>query len=171
MKPAISHFLLAATLGTTQCARTDAPAHVSNSFSFDLAIPIAKAAPFFGPEGERCWAGAHWNPQFAWPQPARDTQGMVFTVAHAGHKSTWVNTVFDLAGGRMQYVAVIPSHMASVIDVRLTAASASQISVQVTYTRTALDSAANEAVREAGDRDRNSGSEWKQSIEQCLARP
>jgi hypothetical protein len=44
--------------------------------------PFAKAAPLFGPEGERAWAGKHWNPEFIHPQPARDVEGAVFTIQH-----------------------------------------------------------------------------------------
>jgi hypothetical protein len=40
------------------------PAHVSNSFQFVIRVPLSRAAPLFGPEGERCWAGQHWNPEF-----------------------------------------------------------------------------------------------------------
>lgn len=164
-----STLFLAASLASAQSAQPPAPARVANTFEFVLPIPLAQAAPFFGPEGERCWAGANWNPQFVWPQPAHDTEGMVFTLAHGGHNSTWVNTVFDLTRGRMQYVVVIPSHMVSVIDVRLTAPITSQTHVQVTYTRTALDPAANDAVHAAGEADKNQGPQWKHDIETCLA--
>jgi hypothetical protein len=57
-------------------------AHVNNTFRFEAAAPLARVAPLFGPEGERCWAGKHWDPQFVYPQPARDLEGAVFTVRH-----------------------------------------------------------------------------------------
>ncbi len=56
------------------------PAHVTNSFHFVIRAPLSRAAPLFGPEGERCWAGQHWNPQFLYPQPGKDVEGAVFTV-------------------------------------------------------------------------------------------
>ena len=57
-------------------------AHVSNSFSFTVNAAMHDAAPLFGPEGERVWAGDDWNPQFVFPIPARDVEGAVFTVRH-----------------------------------------------------------------------------------------
>jgi hypothetical protein len=42
-------------------------AHVNNTFRFEAAAPLARVAPLFGPEGERCWAGKHWDPQFVYP--------------------------------------------------------------------------------------------------------
>ena len=67
-------------LGTTKAA--DLPAHVSNSFQFVVRTPLYRAAALFGPEGERCWAGRHWNPEFLYPQPGKDVQGAVFTIQH-----------------------------------------------------------------------------------------
>jgi hypothetical protein len=146
-----------------------APIHVANTFRFQLAAPLARVAPLFGPEGERCWAGKHWDPQFLYPQPARDAEGAVFTIQHGPHTSVWVNTLFDLAGGRMQYVAMIPGVALSVVDVRLSAIDTSHTAVEVTYNRTALDSAHNDDVSAMGAGDSDSGPHWQQSIEPCLA--
>jgi hypothetical protein len=99
----------------------DLPAHVSNSFQFVVRAPLHRAAPLFGPEGERCWAGQHWNPEFLYPQPGEDVQGAVFTVQHGPHTSVWVNTIFDPAGGRMQYASFAPERLVFTVDVQLTA--------------------------------------------------
>ncbi len=144
------------------------PAHVSNSFDFLVRAPLTRAAALFGPEGERCWAGPRWNPEFLHPQPGKDVQGAVFTIQHGPHKSVWVNTVFDSVAGRMQYVALIPEKVVSTVDVRLTAVDPSSTSVEVTYARTALDVAANDEVEALGKRDSESGPEWQESIEKCL---
>jgi hypothetical protein len=149
--------------------RAEKPVRVSNSFQFAAQAPMEVAAPLFGPEGERCWAGEHWDPQFVYPQPAHDEQGVVFTVQHGDHNSVWVNTVFDLKAGRMQYVMVVPEKFVSVIDVRLIPEGAAATKVDVSYLRTALDPSLNEAVIAMGDKDRASGEEWKRSIESCLA--
>ena len=169
-------FALVFPLLTAQQPETPMPptpplAHVVNTFHFQLAVPLAHAAPLFGPEGERCWAGKHWDPHFLYPQPARDTQGAVFTVQHGPHTSIWVNTVFDLDAGRMQYVSIIPDAVISVIDVRLTPANASHTAVEVTYARTALAATANDDVTAMGSSDRDSGPHWQQAIEACLATP
>ena len=98
---------LAIILSATQ------PAHVSNTFHLVVPAPLSRAATLFGPEGERCWAGTHWNPQFVYPRPGQDVQGAVFTVQHGPHRAVWVNTVFDTAVGRMQYVSFIPETLCS----------------------------------------------------------
>jgi len=161
--------VMAAGLFAGGAARAaDAPVQVKNSFSFKVQAPLREIAPLFGPEGERCWAGKHWNPVFVWPQPAKDTPGAVFTVQHGEHTSVWVNTVFDLAAGRMQYVAMIPGAMTFTVDVRLTAEGASVTKVEVTYTRTALDARLNEDTQAMGKRDRANGPYWKRDIEAAL---
>jgi hypothetical protein len=146
-----------------------APAHVVNSFHFQVKSSFSEAAVLFGPEAERRWAGPHWNPAFLHPQPGVnsnfDTQGAVFTVQHGTQKSIWVNTLFDLAEGRMQYVAFIPDHMVSTVDVRLNAIDPHTTGVDVTYIRTALTPEANADVEAQGRKDRDSGPEWQQAIE------
>lgn len=113
-------------------AANDAPAHVSSTFHFEIAAPMARLAPLFGPEGERSWAGEHWNPVFLYPRPALDVQGAVFTVQYGPHKSVWVNTLFNLPGGRMQYVFFIDGVMATTGDVTLTATGPGRTQVSVT---------------------------------------
>jgi hypothetical protein len=144
------------------------PTHVSHRFQFVVRAPMARAAVLFGPNGERCWAGPNWNPEFLHPQPGKDTAGAVFTVQHGPHKSVWVNTLFDPAAGRMQYVAFIPETLVTTVDVRLTAADPSNTNVEVTYARTALDAAANDEVEALGKKDSESGPEWQRAIEKCL---
>ncbi|MEA3005386.1 MAG: hypothetical protein QOI94_655 [Acidobacteriaceae bacterium] len=161
MKGALSLFL--GFISMTQ------PVHVRNSFQLLVPAPLARAATLFGPDGERCWAGPHWNPEFLYPQPGKDVQGAVFTIQHGPHKSVWVNTLFDPSAGLMQYVSFIPETLVSTVDVRLTAVNLSSTSVKVTYARTALDDAANDEVEALGKRDRESGPEWQQAIEKCLA--
>ncbi|NYF53227.1 hypothetical protein [Tunturiibacter gelidoferens] len=148
---------------------TAAPAHVSNSFRFVVPAPLKRASALFGPEGERCWAGEHWKPEFIHPQLAEDIQGAIFTVQHGPHKSVWVNTIFDPAGGRMQYVSFIPETLVFTVDVRLSVLTPATTKVEVTYVRTALDASANEDVVAMGKRDGESGPEWQRAIEDCLA--
>jgi hypothetical protein len=144
------------------------PAHVINTFHLVVRAPLSRAAGLFGPEGERCWAGPHWNPEFLYPQPGKDLPGTVFTVQHGPHKAVWVNTVFDNVGGRMQYVAFVPDTLVFTVDVRLTAVDPAHTAVEVTYARTALDAAVNDEVEAMGTRDRESGPEWQEAIEKCL---
>jgi hypothetical protein len=68
----------------------------------------------------------------------------------------------------MQYVAFIDDVVVTTVDVKLTSADPSHTSVQVTYTRTALQPEANDDVRALGNDDRDSGPDWQNSIEKCL---
>ncbi|MGO4516166.1 hypothetical protein AB4Y89_10260 [Terriglobus sp. 2YAB30_2] len=146
-------------------------AQVVNTFRFELAAPMAQVAPLFAPEAERRWAGEDWNPVFAYPQPGRDVQGAVWTIRHGRVDSVWVNTLFDIAGGRMQYVAVVSNRFAMTVDVHVTALQERRTAVEVTYARTALDRAANQHVVELGQHDRESGPEWQHGLEEALGIP
>ena len=151
-------------------AQTDTPrAHVRNSFHFVVPASLSRASAFFGPEGERCWAGEHRNPVFLYPQPAEDVEGAVFMVQHGPHKSVWVNTLLDQSAGRMQYVSFVPDRFVFTVEARLSALTPSTTKVEVTYVRTALDATANEDVIALGKRDGENGTEWQQAIEHCLA--
>jgi len=141
--------------------------HVRNSFAFDIAAPLGRVAPLFGPAGERVWAGPHWNPSFLYPAPGQDIEGAVFTVPHGATASIWVNTVFDLAGGRMQYVCMLPDILVATVDVRLHATAAGT-HVDVTYSRTALRAEANGTVAGLGEKDRASGPEWQSAVSAAL---
>src|SRR5579875_1875413 len=78
-------------------ASSEQPIQLRTTFQFHLPVPPSQAAQFFGPEGERCWAGGQWDPHFLYPQPAHDQQDAVFTIAHGSYKMLWVNTAFDPA--------------------------------------------------------------------------
>lgn len=142
--------------------------HLSSSFTFTINAPMRDAAPLFGPEGERAWAGHDWDPHFLYPAPARDVEGAVFTVKHGEHTSVWVNTIFDLTGGRMQYVYTLDDLLATTIDVHLHTIDPQHTRVDVTYTRTALRPEANEHVAAMSAHDARQGSEWERSINTYL---
>ncbi len=128
--------------------------HLATSFDFVVHAPYAVAAPLFGPEGERAWAGKHWDPHFLYPQPAIDQEGAVFTVRHGPFNAVWVNTLFDLDARHFQYVYFMPDVMVTVIDVRFKLISADSTSVDVVYTRTAITPEGNEHVKAMSDGDR-----------------
>ena len=92
----------------------------------------------------------------------------MFTVQRGQHKSVWINTLFDVVGGRMQYVSFVADAMVSTVDVRLASVDPSTTSVEVTYVRTALDASANDEVQALGQSDRQKGSHWQEAIETYL---
>ena len=142
--------------------------HVRTEFAFNIRAPYSIAAPLFGPEGERAWADG-WDPHFLYPQPAQDIQGAIFQVSQGHRTSTWVNTVFNLEQGHIQYIYVIPEIMVTSIDIHFSKPSAETTGVRVAYERTALSSEANEHVRQFGEDDQNSGKVWGDDIERYLA--
>ena len=142
--------------------------HTKTSFTLMVHAPYAEACPLFGPEGERVWAGKHWDPQFVYPLHAHDEEGAVFTVKHGPFTAVWVNTAFDIAGRHFQYVYFMPDVMVTVIDVRFTVPDAAATQVDVTYTRTALSMAGNEHVDAMTDGDRGAGQDWQRAIDAYL---
>jgi hypothetical protein len=136
--------------------------HTKESFTFTVQAPIKEAAPLFGAWKERVWAH-EFDPQFIHPVPARDQQGMVFTVSHGQQTAVWVNTEFDLNNGRIRYSYVIPAMMATALFIELRP-NGESTRVNVTYERTSLSSEGNVRVQQYADRDRTAGREWEQQI-------
>jgi len=142
--------------------------HISTSFDLTVHASYTETIPLFGPEGERAWAGKHWNPQFVYPRPAKDVEGAVFVVQHGPFHAAWVNTAFDIEGRHLQYVYFMADLMVTVIDVRFKPISPNSTAVHVTYTRTALTLAGNEHVIAMSEGDKSAGKEWQQGIDAYL---
>ena len=172
MKPVItSAAITAAAIGSCALAQSPSPQLRRTHTAFDLVVhlPYAEAAPLFGPEGERAWAGKHWDPQFLYPQPAHDEQGAVFTVHHGLVTAVWVNTIFDLEAHYFQYVYFIPDIMVTTIDVRFTPSTSTTTQVHVEYMRTAITAEGNDHVATFTDTDKTASHNWQQSIDTYLA--
>lgn len=166
--------LSAASLALPALAQSPAPEpapllHLSASFQLSVHASYAVTAPLFGPEGERLWAGKHWNPQFVYPQPAADVEGAVFTIQHGSMKAVWVTTLFDTDGRHFQYVYTLPDLMVTIIDVRFKPTAADMTEVNVVYTRTALTPEGNEHVTAMNQGDKMAGKEWQQALDDYLA--
>jgi hypothetical protein len=142
--------------------------HVENGFEFSVHAPYESVAPLFGAYRERDWGGEHWNPRFLYPQPPRDIEGEVFTVAHGHAHSIWVNTALDLQAGHIQYVYVIPEAQAVLIDIHLRHDDPANTGVKVVYQRTALDPRFNQHLTAMGKKDRQAAGEWQSAIEGYL---
>ena len=143
-----------------------APLHTCEQFAFTANAPLDVTWPLFGADKERAWAPG-WDPVFVWPTTPIDQAGMVFKVTHGDKTALWVNTALDRTANRIQYVYVLPDVVITVITLQL-AALAQATHVAVTYTRTALEVAANELVREMAVRDRAAGQEWELQINTYL---
>ena len=172
MKPALA--ISAATVFAScafgqSAATTPQLLRTQTAFNIVVHLPYAEAAPLFGPEGERHWAGKYWNPQFLYPQPARDEQGAVFTIQHGPVTAVWVNTLFDLESRHFIYAYFIPGVMVTTIDVRFTSPNSTTTHVHVVYSRTALTPEGNDHVSTFTAADKTAGHDWQQSIETYLA--
>jgi hypothetical protein len=177
MKTAVAIFLavgalvVAAVLYHHHRTASGAPlVHVRNEFEFTVQAPYQVVAPLFGPEGERAWAAGDWDPHFLYPQPAQDIQGAVFTIQHGHHHAYWINTSLDMDARHFQYVYVIPEAMVVLIDLRFSEIDPANTKINVAYERTALNSEANEHVKELGNSDRENGKEWGTAINDYLAK-
>jgi hypothetical protein len=144
-------------------------AHTRTEFKFTVEAPFEQAAPLFGANEERKWS-PDWNPQFVYPNPAHDEEGMVFQVAHGHYSSVWINTAFDLAAGHIQYAYVLNDAMTTRIDIHLAREGAEKTSVTVVYERTALVPEANEHVQHFAKGDEKSGKEWAEEIKGYFAK-
>jgi hypothetical protein len=172
MNPALAAAAIAATaIGSSALAQSPSPQLLRTQTAFDLVVrlPYDEAAPLFGPEGERPWAGKHWDPQFLYPQPARDEQGAVFTIQHGPVTAVWVNTLFDLEARHFIYAYFIPGILVTSIDVRFTPTSSTSTQVHVLYTRTALTAEGNNHVATFTATDKTAAQDWQQSIDAYLA--
>jgi len=142
--------------------------HSKETFAFTANGTMEEVAPLFGADKERVWA-PEWNPQFVYPMPVKDAEGMVFNVAHGHRRAVWVCTEYDLEKGRVQYVYVIPEALLTVITLRMKP-EGKQTGVEVTYERTALSAEADEHVRHMAEGDRGSGPEWEKQVNGYLER-
>lgn len=139
--------------------------HASAKFDFDLDFPYDFVAPLFGAKEEQNWA-AGWAPHFLHPAPAADIEGAVFLTDEATAEARiWINTIFDLAGGRVQYVYLLNKEMITRIDIRLAGKGPDKTGVSVTYDRTSLEPSANDKVLAMSEGDRANGPVWRKEIE------
>ncbi|HEX4020444.1 MAG TPA: hypothetical protein VHX63_04810 [Acidobacteriaceae bacterium] len=146
--------------------RAEQRIHTEETFEFTVAAPPGNVAALFGAEKERAWAPG-WNPQFIWPSPAVDQEGMVFTVAHGDKNAVWISTLFEPRTGHYQYVYVIPDVVATVVALQWNP-QGTYTHVTVKYDRTALNVAANPIVQEMAKHDAKSGPEWQKQLGKYL---
>jgi hypothetical protein len=165
-------FTAAAVISTSALGQsTPAPQLARTQTAFDILVhlPYVEAAPLFGPEGERPWAGKQWNPQFLYPQPAHDEQGAVFTIQPGPVTAVWVNTLFDLDMRHFIYACFITGIMVTTVDVRFNPIEPAATKVHVVYTRTALTLEGNDHVTTFTDADKTAAHDWQQAIDDYLA--
>lgn len=140
--------------------------HRRTQFAFDVNAPFEKLVPLFGAYKERLWAEG-WDPQFVHPRPPNDQPGAVFTTG-TGHASVWINTVYDLDVGHVQYACFATQGMTTLIDIHVRRLSATTARAIVVYERTAIQPEANEYVNRQADSDATKGPEWETALRTYL---
>lgn len=144
--------------------------HVETSFTVLVHAPAAQTAKLFTPEGERVWAGRHWDPQYVYPAgPARDAVGAVFTIQHGPVQAVWTVVRRDDVARQYEYVYFIPEIMITTITVHFEPMNVNTTQVQVKYRRTALSSGGEAHVKAMSNDDKNAGAAWEAAIEKYLA--
>ena len=144
-------------------------AHTHNEFNFAVHAPYERVFPLFGALEEKKWSPG-WNPQFIYPSPASDQQGMVFTVEHAGMSSVWTNTALDAARGHVQYVYIVNNALVTLLDIHVAKAGGTETEVSVVYQRTALTPEANEHAAQFAKGDAKAGPDWAKAINGYLTK-
>jgi hypothetical protein len=140
--------------------------HVRTDFSFRVDAPYAVVAPLFGAHEERRWA-PDWAPRFIHPQPVADIEGAVFVVDN-DPPMVWINTIFDLAAGRVQYANFANGSLVTRIDIAIEGRAPASTEVRVSYERTSLDPSADDQLPHLAAADRKKAEEWASEIRACL---
>jgi hypothetical protein len=160
--------VLLSRLGNSQDHKPASLVHRRVEFVLNLSAPYEAVFPLFGADKERVWAEG-WNPQFVYPQLARDQAGAVFMVK-GGHSSVWVNTIFDAEHGRVQYACFAGESMVTLISIHVQKIAPGQTKATVVYERTAVRPEANDQVNRLADGDQTKGPEWEAALRSYLGR-
>lgn len=122
-------------------------AQQTQTFSFTVQAPVARATWLFGPVGEREWDPA-WRPVFLHPTNGAQRPGVVFTRAlDPNRNQLWTLTQYDEQAGRVAYVVVEPGFLVSEIQIQISADGPMRSRATVLYRRSALTEGANGLVQ------------------------
>ena len=119
--------------------------HVELSGRLHVAAPLERAVVFFTPEGERQYV-AGWDPEYLHPADGALVEGLTFRTTHNGERTLWLVGRCDVAGGRLEYIRIVPESRIGVVAVHLSP-SGSGTDAVVSYRLTALSEAGEEALR------------------------
>ena len=141
----------------------------TQSFTIGLNGSVADVTPLFGPVREAEWA-PEWSPRFIHPAQGGQEEGAVFTTSgHSGDR-LWLLTTYDATKGRVEYVVVTPSLVASEIKIRVVPDGKQHCRATIIYRRSALVPEGNEEVAKL---DSNWAKEqqihWEEAMNKALA--
>jgi hypothetical protein len=110
-----------------------------------VEAPVERAFMLFTPAGERHWVEG-WDPAWLHPADGRTEPGMVFTTGSGDEFTVWTLADFDRAAHRSRYVRCTPASRLAVVQIACRALGADRTEVDVAYTITALNAAAEPAL-------------------------
>jgi hypothetical protein len=156
--------ILFSTLIWSISAMADAPA--SQTGSFHLDVPPARAFPLFTAAGERSWAPG-WDPEMLSGDVER---GSVFRTQAHGHETVWIVTEYRADARRVSYARLAGGANMGLVDVTCEAEGIGT-RVTVRYTLTPLSHEAEQNVQQilAPAHYAAFMREWEESITKALA--
>jgi hypothetical protein len=116
---------------------------VRRTGTLHVAAPLARAFPFFTPDGERLWV-PDFDPHYLHPLTGEQGARAIFTTAHGGEDTLWMVLRFSPSEGIAEYARVTPGSRGGTVHVALEPIDEATTRATVTYDLTSLS--------EAGDR-------------------
>ena len=142
--------------------------HAERSFTVHLDAAPSQVFPLFGPIGEREWAPG-WDPKMIFPADGTSPmKGSVFTTSDEDGEEIWVVTGYDAQNGFISYVAVLPGHVVTEIEVRVKKDGENKSIAEVTHRRTALSAAGNHMVNALSENAARHAAHWEHAINEAL---
>lgn len=123
--------------------------HLRCQHRIRVEAPVERAFLYFTPAGECHWVDG-WKPTYLHPTDERTEPGMVFTTGEGAEYTVWTLVDFDRVAHRSRYLRCTPASRLVVVEIGCRALDAHTTEVEVTYTLTALNAAAEPAIAAFG---------------------
>jgi hypothetical protein len=138
---------------------------VRASIVLHLRADADRAFPMFDPVNETRWS-PDWHPTLL--GDGRVAAGLVFTIAEEHGRTAWLLDRYDPRAREIRYVIARPTTLTT-IDVAVVPDGPQASVATVTYTRTALEAGAVDAVQAFARHFPTQGPHWESAINAALA--
>jgi MOSC domain-containing protein YiiM len=129
--------------GESDAATSHKGLSVRRSGTLRVAAPMARAFPFFTPDGERLWVPG-FDPQYLHPLSGEQGVGAIFTTTHGGEDTLWMVLRFSPSTGVAEYARVTPGSRGGVVQVALEPVDAATTQATITYELASTSEAGDE---------------------------
>lgn len=123
--------------------------HLRCRHRITVEAPVERAFMYFTPAGEGHWV-EDWKPTYVHPNDGRTEPGMVFTTGEGAEHTVWTLADFDRSAHRSRYLRCTPGSRLVVVEIGCRALDVRTTEVEVAYTLTALNPAAESALAAFG---------------------